>query len=77
MRDRYVTQQVQKKKKGHFWVDFGKRTKPTLQEIFRMLETDSNKEFGQIVEGLLYDLAKCDAKTREHILKEIFQRKIL
>jgi len=74
---RYVKQKVQKTKKGNFWVNYESRSKPTLQAIFKMLGTSSNKEFAQITEGIMYDLSLCDEKTRNHILQEIFQHKIL
>jgi len=77
LKERYVKQAVKTKKQGNFWVNYQQRTKPTLQAIFRMLGTSSNKEFAQITEGILYDLSQCDEKTREHILQEIFQHKIL
>jgi len=64
-RKRYVKEQVQKSTKGNFWVNFGKRSSPEVQKMLRFVGTQSNKEFAQIVKGLLNDLANGNLKIVE------------
>ena len=65
LRERYVKQEVKKSTKGNFWVNFGKRSSEDVQRMLRFVGTQSNKEFAQIVKGLLNDLANGNLKIVE------------
>ena len=64
-RKRYVKEQVQKSKKGNFWVNFGPRNSKEVQRMLEFVGTTSNKEFAQIVKGLFNDLANGNLKIVE------------
>jgi len=65
LRQRYVKEEVKKSTQGNFWVNFGKRSSPDVQKMLRFVGTQSNKEFAQIVKGLLNDLANGNLKIVE------------